>query len=745
MSSCFFNQLYGSAFMLLPVDKLAAITLQTLVSAAIASPNGVNFPPLAMDVGKRIEAEINVIKFTKGKKGLKIWEQEIVKNCSGSKPHQSWNKLRSLMNEDSWPDSTRVKVGSALLFLAVKNAMLEDGRPAFVHKNFYSPFLNKRVGLLEVDPDVIVKISTTSAIFGNPPYYPMLVNPKPWNNHKNDGGYFRLRPGIMRTKVKSQLSAVKKADIPEILEALNYLGDVPWRINSRVLDTIKKLWDSGVVVGEIPSKVDISLPSYEQVIEALNSKKMTFKKQDKVEEEPDSQIKSEKDVNANVVMNLPFEKEYTKMSKRVKMKNADLHSLRCDLQLKLSIAEKFREETFYFPSNLDFRGRAYPVPPNFSHLGSDLCRGLLLFDTAKPLGVEGLNWLKIHLSNLFGNNKITMQERIEWADMHLDDIRDSALRPFDGPRWWATAEEPFQALATCFEITDALNSGDPAKFMSRLPVHQDGSCNGLQHYAALGRDHPGATAVSLVPGEKPGDVYSAVLSIVLSKLDADAAYPDDPPGAVFDESESVENTKRKCRDFARLLKGHVNRKVIKQTVMTSVYGVTKLGARNQVRARLMEVFFPNSNELNDEDKETKVYWAAGYLADLTLQSLGEMFSSANQIMDWLGTCALLVAKVNQPISWVTPLGLPVIQPYRKSASYKVKTLLQTITLALDDDSLPVQIKKQKSAFPPNFVHSLDATHMLMTALRVKKSGISFAAVHDSYWTHAIDIPPMSSV
>lgn len=29
---------------------------------------------------------------------------------------------------------------------------------------------------------------------------------------------------------------------------------------------------------------------------------------------------------------------------------------------------------------------------------------------------------------------------------------------------------------------------------------------------------------------------------------------------------------------------------------------------------------------------------------------------------------------------------------------------------------PVNSQKQASAFPPNFVHSLDATHMMLTAL-----------------------------
>jgi DNA-directed RNA polymerase len=42
------------------------------------------------------------------------------------------------------------------------------------------------------------------------------------------------------------------------------------------------------------------------------------------------------------------------------------------------VARKMREEDeFYYPHNLDFRGRAYPMHPHLSHLGSDLCRGVL--------------------------------------------------------------------------------------------------------------------------------------------------------------------------------------------------------------------------------------------------------------------------------------------------------------------------------------------------------------------------------
>lgn len=43
-----------------------------------------------------------------------------------------------------------------------------------------------------------------------------------------------------------------------------------------------------------------------------------------------------------------------------------------------------------------------------------------------------------------------------------------------------------------------------------MPLLQDGSCNGLQHYAALGRDVIGATSVNLMPCDVPQDVYSGV-------------------------------------------------------------------------------------------------------------------------------------------------------------------------------------------------------------------------------------------
>jgi hypothetical protein len=40
----------------------------------------------------------------------------------------------------------------------------------------------------------------------------------------------------------------------------------------------------------------------------------------------------------------------------------------------------------------------------------------------------------------------------------------------------------------------------------------------------------------------------------------------------------------------------------------------------------------------------------------------------------------------------------------------------------------VDVRKQRTAFPPNFVHSLDGTHMMMTAIACRDAGLRFAGL-----------------
>lgn len=91
-------------------------------------------------------------------------------------------------------------------------------------------------------------------------------------------------------------------------------------------------------------------------------------------------------------------------------------------------------------------------------------------------------------------------------------------------------------------------------------------------------------------------------------------------------------------------------------------------------------------------------------------------------------CAKIIANQNDPVMWLTPLGLPVVQPYKKSYKGVVATPLQSVTFKYSPESCPVNKSKQRTAFPPNYVHSLDSSHMLMTAMSCYNKDITFAAV-----------------
>ena len=209
----------------------------------------------------------------------------------------------------------------------------------------------------------------------------------------------------------------------------------------------------------------------------------------------------------------------------------EANSLRANLSNQVMIANAFRDDTFYLPHNLDFRGRAYTVAPHLSHIGSDLSRALLTFAESRPLGERGLHWLKVHVANLAGVDKVSFDDRVAFTEENMAHVYDTATNPFGPPlngesvKWWRATDKPWQTLAVCMELHDALESGDPLKFESSLPVHQDGTCNGLQHYAALGSDIEGAAAVNLcnIPGSnRPSDVYMRVVDRVNEMVQAHA-------------------------------------------------------------------------------------------------------------------------------------------------------------------------------------------------------------------------------
>jgi DNA-directed RNA polymerase len=330
-------------------------------------------------------------------------------------------------------------------------------------------------------------------------------------------------------------SSIKEKHLEPILHALDVLSSTPWRINRPVFDVMLEVWNKGLAIGDIPASAENSLYDFPEHLPV---------------EVTDSRARS----------------DWNQKQKRALLQQRKDHGTRCKVNYTLEVARAFLFDSFYLPHNMDFRGRAYPIPPHLSPVGDDLNRGLLLFAEGKPLGSGGLRWLQIHLANVYGYDKMSFDERARFAEDHIKDILDSADRPLEGDRWWLKAEDPWQCLATCKEIAGALRSPNPEEFVSHMPVHQDGTCNGMQHYAALGGDVRGARAVNLEDGDRPADIYTRVVEIVNKVVAEDA---------------------KAGNEAALLITAPLTRKVVKQTVMTTVYGVTFVGARDQIAKQLV--------------------------------------------------------------------------------------------------------------------------------------------------------------
>nr|XP_054768973.1 DNA-directed RNA polymerase, mitochondrial-like isoform X1 [Lytechinus pictus] len=706
---------YYPFLILLQPDEYVDLMLQSLSNLSSTTEGSMTIS-LARDLSTKLHRKYSIrakLKQGNAQQIKELYEAYVLRTADDQEtnfelPRESFQELEDRMLGSSsldqgfqakvWPTGMLIGIGTLLADMMLREIKIDANMnnnkpekqwiPALYHMYTYRSF--KHVGFIKPHPTLVDLFQTAkdpNLVFDTN-MLPMLTPPIPWTSVRF-GAYPLSSTKIMRSKDGAHqhqdlLEKTPSQELYPILDALNQLSTVPWIINQPVLDTVISVFRNN-------GSKDLDVP------QPASACQLPPRITSDISREELAQVHRERAAARKL--------------------QAEMHSLRMDMLYKLSIADKVRDEIVWFPHNMDFRGRVYPCPPHFNHFGSDVTRSLLLFARGRPLGEEGFRWLKIHLVNLTGHKKrCAVEERLQYAHDMMDEIIDSADRPLDGNKWWQESDEQWQTLASCMELTKAIRSGDPASYVSHLPIHQDGSCNGLQHYAALGRDLVGAQQVNLHPFDVPQDVYSGVAQMVeeLRRQDAE-----------------------KGNKIALALAGHIKRNVVKQTVMTVVYGVTSYGGRRQILKQLRE-----EDDLTMDQK----WFAAGYITLKVFQSLRKMFTKTREIQDWLTESAWLISKAGETVEWVTPLGLPIIQPYHKKS---LKLISHGGRNVYHEDRNSQNERpdtmKQKNAFPPNFIHSLDSTHMMLTSLYSQRAGITFASVHDCYWTHANSVNQMNKI
>jgi DNA-directed RNA polymerase len=702
------------------VDTVAYLTAKVILNSIfIKVPSQSTYKA----IGQALEDEYKMREFRDENKHYYLSIQKDL-NLRGANANRKKNITTGVFNHrlsfhlDRWTMTEKFQAGLVLVRLFIESTGLVEFEDVYQK--------NKHLKFIIPTPELVSWIDDTNSKLElmQPFFLPMVAQPKEWTGVL-EGGY--LSPYLKRNKLvknnsKEYLKKLNTIDMPVVYEAINHLQNTKWQINNKVLDVVRELWNEGRAIAELPDREDEPLIDF------------PYPERGKASEESWSSEEIE------VI------KKWKRDTYEIYKRNVSKRSNRILVSQILRIAEQFKGYgTIYFPYQMDFRGRLYPIPVLLQPQGTDLAKGLLQFARGKPVDKESVKWLEIHGANVYGYDKESYTKRVQWTKDRVNEIKLYAENPLLY-RGWAEADKPFQFLAFCFEYSDYLNN--PDTFRTHIPVQLDGTCNGLQHYSALLRDATGGRAVNLINSDKPNDIYKTVATRLEEKL---KEIKDDEQNNIIDNSNSKLNTIIHSEgSSSRLLATYwlelgINRKLTKRPVMVLPYGGTRLSCREYIGEYLTDNYSPNylwkHFGIGNTPNEC-IFQVSTWLSKYLWEAITETLQSATIGMDYLRKVARVVTKNKQFLEWTTPAGLLVRQAYNSRKKKMIRTELYgsiiKTTVGLDQqDSLDVH--RQLNGICPNFIHSLDAGCLMLYILKCKAVGIDgFMTVHDCYGTWATD-------
>ena len=679
-------------------EKLAYITLKVIVTKATTGT--IRVQSLAFDLGQAIYLELH-------------WDAIRKAEASAAKARGTPNRISSMrkrvlevnpksvrkwlkkLNDLDVPQELRstqvsrtlkIQAGAELLgrFLEAcpEVAELRDHQYAVGG----TPRHDKVVGLTE---DFIKAVAEAHAFraLKHPWLLPMVIPPVPWESdgtYIKAGGYLKNRIAFVKRPYYNQHTSQSSVS-PAVIAAVNLVQETAWRINPTVLQVAQHCIENDE--GPVPYEAPVSMP----------------------ENVPDEEWETMTREERGIVKS-QREKVHSHNNKaRAKQLSAD--------RVLSAALDMVEYERLYFPHAIDWRGRMYPLPQDLHPQADDFAKAMLTFADTKPLGSRGYSWLMYHAANCYGIDKVDRVSQETWCLMHAIEIQPLAQDPMGHMEFWMQADEPWQFLAACIELTNAWHTCEnPEDYECSLPVSVDGSCNGLQHLSAMGLDPVGAEAVNLMSGPRQ-DIYQIVADKVNQKVMLHRGQTVASPSGEYPGE---------YQEVASQWYGKVSRKTVKRGVMTTPYGLTSMGMRDQL---LKDGFC--------DDLEGDRMQNANYLRDRMKEAIGGTLVKGTEIMKWMQTWAKRLADEGKPIEWSTPVGLRVKQGYYHLNMSRKTTLLGKLNIA-DGSTDVMKMSKQVQSIAPNIIHSFDAAHLMLT-VEDMGANYSYAMVHDSFGTHACDV------
>lgn len=681
-------------------DKIALLALRTIINSFYVPDTTV--APVCVQIGARCEDELRFVYFeTEHKEYYDSLLRDFQnKNLVNYKHKRSVLKAKGAdkgLTWVDWSEEDKFLVGSTVLSLIMEVTDLVQREDRTDHRKRKSVHLTPTEDCIKwiEKHDAAVEIVS-------PDRMPCLIPPMDWVSN-TDGGFYspelRSRTHLIKSNYteRDRVEAYKNADMPQVFSAINAMQRTGWRVNARIHETMKYIWKNNLECG-MPRSTPLEFP------ECPLSPDMT------PDMLPEGSEMKEAFMDWKGQMRLLHTMERERRSKNLAL----MRTMR--LANELSV-----HDSFFYVYQTDFRGRVYATASGLNPQGTDQSKGLIEFSEGKRLGDgDGFHWFMVNGANKLGYDKASYSDRVAYMLENADKWLAAGADPIANRGVWTSADKPFQFLAWCFELCDAMDMDDHRDFVSHLPVGLDGSCNGLQHFSAMLLDNVGGSAVNLVPSDLPADIYQRVADVCYAKLKAS----DDPA----------------AQNWLWLLGDSMPRSLAKAPVMTLPYGSTQQACTGSIFKWLKEKSdktFPENTAFKHSIFLTPILW----------ESIGEVVIAARAAMKWIQDCSSVLSKENHALIYTSPIGFPVIQRKMKYVSKQIETQIGgriQIRLATNTDKLDAAKARQGSS--PNLVHHADATHMMMTINACEAEGISdFAMIHDDFGTHACDAGKMQRI
>jgi DNA-directed RNA polymerase len=482
-----------------------------------------------------------------------------------------------------------------------------------------------------------------------PMFLPTIEKPLEWNNPWV-GGYSSLdwkpRP-LVKSRSKAYQQSLSSSLSPAVYDAVNFVQNTPWVVDQETMQLVRECWKEGLAIDSLPPSVDEALPT--------------------------------KPVDIDT--NQEARRNWRKAAAKVHFLNESYESQRLLTLKSLFVAEKMSEfPRLWFPHQLDFRGRGYPLPLFLHPQGVSYAKAMLRFADGKAISTDSEIFpLYVHVANKFGRDKDSLQDRVRWVEENRRSIEQIANDPWSN-RLWLEADEPFAFVAACREICGLWREGKG--FTSSLPIAMDATTQGLQIYSMLRRDPVAAVATNVLPSDKPSDPYQFVANSVITRLQ----QSDDPLAKT-------------------LLRFGIDRTTTKRQTMTLPYGLTMHSCITYTREWLED----KMRKTGENPFGLETYKPVATLGKIIWESIDDVVGSAKRGMDFIRGCMAVLIDNDVTPYWITPIGFPVRMRYENYDVVTVSTRIgaKAKVLSIRQENGTQSKRKALNGGPANYVHSMD--------------------------------------